>query len=93
MKIQELGLTAIVVTVCLSFFTSVVLAAIGRPVPGDLQSVINTVFTAFAVVVPTWLAVGRSEKAKGEAFQSGMLAQAEHYATAMREYEGLKVGK
>jgi hypothetical protein len=82
MKIQEAGLAAIVLTVCLSFFASVILSAIGRPVPADLQSVINTVFTAFAVVVPTWLAVGRTEQQKQEAYRAGL-----------REYDGLRVGK
>jgi hypothetical protein len=90
---QEFGLAAIVATVCLSFFATVILSAIGRPVAPELQGVINTTFVAFAVVVPTWLQANRSEKAKGEAYQSGMVAQAGHYAAAMREYEGLKVGK
>jgi hypothetical protein len=81
-KTQELGLAAIVVTVCLAFFASVILSAVGRPVEASLQGVINTTFTAFAVVVPTWLAVGRSEQQKREAFQAGL-----------KEYGELRVGK
>jgi Kef-type K+ transport system membrane component KefB len=82
MKIQELGLAAIVVTVCLSFFASVILSALGRPVSPELQGVINTTFTAFAVVVPVWLQANRTEKQKQEA-----------YAQGLNDYHGLKVGK
>jgi hypothetical protein len=71
MRIQELGLTAIVVTVCLAFFSSVILSAIGRPVAAELQGVINTTFVAFAVVVPTWLQSQRNEQARSMAKQEG----------------------
>jgi hypothetical protein len=82
MKIQEAGLAAIVLTVCLSFLASVILSAIGRPVAAELQGVINTTFVAFAVVVPTWLQAHRAEQQKQEAYRAGL-----------REYDGLRVGK
>ena len=82
MRTQELALAAIVVTVCVSFFASVVLSAIGRPVAADLQGVVSTTFTAMAVVVPTWLAVNRGEKQRAEAYLAGL-----------HDYKGLTVGK
>jgi hypothetical protein len=82
MKTQELGLVAIIITVCLSFFASVILSAFGKPVAPELQGVISTSFTALIVVVPTWLAVGRSEQQKRDA-----------YAQGLNDYHGLKVGK
>lgn len=93
MKIQEISLAAIVVTICMAFFVSVLLSAFKMPVAGELQGVINTSFTALVVVVPTWLAVQRTEKAKSEAFLSGMNAKAQEYNEAMLKYGGLKVGK
>jgi hypothetical protein len=81
MRIQELGLAAIVVTVCLAFFSSVILSAIGRPVAAELQGVINTTFVAFAVVVPTWLQANRTEQAKREAYLQGL-----------SQYGGLRAG-
>jgi Kef-type K+ transport system membrane component KefB len=81
-NIQELGLSAIVVTVCLSFFASVILSALGRPVSPELQGVINTTFTAFAVVVPVWLQANRTEKQKQEAFEAGL-----------KQYDNLTVRK
>jgi hypothetical protein len=80
MKTQELGLVAIIITVCLSFFASVILSAFGKPVAPELQGVISTSFTALIVVVPTWLAVGRSEKQKQDA-----------YAQGLNDYHGLKI--
>jgi hypothetical protein len=80
MKTQELGLVAIIITVCLSFFASVILSAFGKPVAPELQGVISTSFTALIVVVPTWLAVGRSEKQKQDA-----------YAQGLNDHHGLKI--
>jgi hypothetical protein len=80
MRTQELGLVAIIITVCLSFFASVILSAFGKPVAPELQGVISTSFTALIVVVPTWLAVQRTEKQKQEAFEAGL-----------KQYDGLRV--
>jgi hypothetical protein len=82
MKLSELGMAAIVITVCLSFFASVILSAIGRPVSPELQGVINTTFTAFAVVVPVWLQAQRGEQQKQEAYRAGLT-----------QYDNLRVGK
>jgi hypothetical protein len=82
MKTQELGLIAIILTVCLSFFASVILSAIGRPVAPELQGVISTSFTALIVVVPTWLAVKGTEQQKQEAYRAGLA-----------QYDTLRVGK
>jgi NADH:ubiquinone oxidoreductase subunit 3 (subunit A) len=53
---------------------------LGRPVSPELQGVINTTFTAFAVVVPVWLQANRTEKQKQEAFEAGL-----------KQYDGLRV--
>jgi hypothetical protein len=88
MKIQEIALGLIVLTVCLAFGFSVVASSRGTPVAPDLQGVLNTAFTALLVAVPAWLTVRQTEKAKQESFQMGMQAQQETYQSAM-----LRAGK
>lgn len=76
---QEYGLALIVVTICITFFAAVVLAAIGRPVPGELQTVIITVFTALAAGVPSWLAASRITENRNAAQMANLRA---NYAEA-----------
>lgn len=87
MKIQEWGLLAIVVTICVAFLASVLLSAFGMAVAPELQGVISTSFTALVVIVPTWLAVGRGEQAKSAArmdgYRLGVQAKADEYQAAM----------
>jgi hypothetical protein len=90
MNYQSIGLAFIVVTICLSFFASVILSALKMPVEGTLQGVINTAFTAVAAGIPTWLLTQKAEEAKGAAVTANLRAD---YQASLAQVKELTKGE
>lgn len=89
---QEMGMALIVLTICVSFFAVIVLAALGNPVPAELQSVVIAMFSAVAATATTWLVSTRLSEAKGAAERASLRAQNAELTTSMLR-AGLDVPK
>lgn len=75
MTVQEIGLGLVVVTICVSFFAVLVLAALGYPVPGELLTVVIALFSGVASGIPSYLFAARLGEAKEAAHTNALRAE------------------
>lgn len=75
MKTQEIGMALIIVTICLSFFATVILSAARYPVAPELQTVVTVAFTGFVGVASGWFAGSRVSEQKQAATLAGLRAE------------------
>ena len=80
-------------TMCLALLGVVWMAVQKTIEPMVVVTFVLTTITGIVTGVGLTYANKANEQGKQEAFQSGVMAQTERYAAAMRQYDGLKVGK